>query len=318
MEQSIKIEILDEPDKCWNKRLQDSGMSSIYQTKEFGLARKLIGFSPQFLIFTNSNGKIIGQNLIFLSKHRRNLNRFLKSKSYNSQDWYYGPTILDGDYMNNISVFFIKHLLKTKSKIRGTTFPMGKFSFQKNSLLNLKNYHTFILDLRKGHDDIWNSFEKNSLRKNIKRSSERGVIIQEIKRNDLENYLQFLKKTNKIIPFKNEDDFYPWWKIMQSIGSRTMIGLYNDQIVSTTNFSFFGGYANEFTISVSELDRNQKLYSQDLLKWEFIKDLINKKFNFYDFSGVSINPTDSHEKGIFNYKKKWGGELIISQLITNF
>ena len=29
--------------------------------------------------------------------------------------------------------------------------------------------------------------------------------------------------------------------------------------------------------------------------------------NWYDLSGVNLNPSNKKEEGIFKYKKKWGG-----------
>ena len=82
-------------------------------------------------------------------------------------------------------------------------------------------------------------------------------------------------------------------------------------------FSFFNKYMNEWGVARSKLDYEEKLYSQDLIKWKIIEWGIKNKMNWYDFSGFNPSPTSSKEKGIFQYKKKWGGEQFEQWIFKN-
>ena len=60
--------------------------------------------------------------------------------------------------------------------------------------------------------------------------------------------------------------------------------------------SFFNSYLNEWGVGRSILDYDEKLYSQDLLKWEII--CWGKKNNFSYFDLTVANPTPDNDKEI--------------------
>ncbi len=78
---------------------------------------------------------------------------------------------------------------------------------------------------------------------------------------------------------------------------------------------YFNKYVNEWGIARTLKDTKEKTYAQDLLKWNVIKWGIENNFNFFDLTGANPNASDDKEKGIFKYKKKWGGELIKYDMI---
>ena len=74
---------------------------------------------------------------------------------------------------------------------------------------------------------------------------------------------------------------------------------------------------NEWGVARSSIDYEQKLYSQDLIKWKIIEWGIENKMNWYDLSGINPNPVNSKERGILQYKKKWGGEKVQQWIFKN-
>jgi lipid II:glycine glycyltransferase (peptidoglycan interpeptide bridge formation enzyme) len=175
---------------------------------------------------------------------------------------------------------------------------------------------TFLLDLSKGKDKLWNLMDKNSVRKNIKRSEERGIQIREMKKSDLATYLELLEETGKTQRFNEESKSSEWWDILKQVGYRGLLAYENDVPIAAMAAAYFAGYVNEFGIVRTQRDRDAKLYSQDLLKWKIIEWSIEQKFRYYDFSGVSPESNDPKEQGIYRYKKKWGGALTQFNLLT--
>ena len=73
-------------------------------------------------------------------------------------------------------------------------------------------------------------------------------------------------------------------------------------------FSSFNDHIIEGGVVRSEIDREMKLYSQDLIKWKIIEWGIENKKLYYNFAGFNPNPQSGKEIGIMQYKKKWGGK----------
>jgi len=72
-------------------------------------------------------------------------------------------------------------------------------------------------------------------------------------------------------------------------------------------FSYFNNYIIEGAVARSNKDTLEKLYSQDLIKWKIIEWGIENNMKYYDLAGFNPDPKSEKEKGIMNYKKKWGG-----------
>ena len=70
-------------------------------------------------------------------------------------------------------------------------------------------------------------------------------------------------------------------------------------------------YEFEFKVAGEKLDLEEKLYSQDLLRWKIIEWAKQNNCRYYDLSGVQISNRTPKEDGIFRNKEKWGGKLII-------
>src|SRR3989304_3754503 len=62
----ITIDISEKPDSDWNKRLENSPLGTIYQTKEYALLIKSqLKSKPIYLKFFDNKGSILGQLLLF-------------------------------------------------------------------------------------------------------------------------------------------------------------------------------------------------------------------------------------------------------------
>lgn len=318
----ISIEIQDEPDSKWNERLLQSELATVYQTKDFASAQTLIGGKSNFISFLNQNSKIVGQLLIisYSRFHRKgSIGKIIKKISNTkgeTNNWVYGPVIFDLEYSSEIIESLKNFLISKKWKINGSNHPLSNDSLSKiGKPFKIKEKATFLIDLSKGKEEVWNKMDKHSVRKNISRSEARKVTIKKMEKSDFSIYLKIFEETSKTTPFPSIEIAEKWWDKMEPVGHNGFLAFENETPVGGMAITTFNGYVNEFGIVRSKQDYSAKLYSQDLLKWKVIDWSISKNFRYYDLTGVTPDSSDEKELGIYRYKKKWGGELMKYSLI---
>jgi lipid II:glycine glycyltransferase (peptidoglycan interpeptide bridge formation enzyme) len=331
----IKIESSDSPNSDWNKYLQTSELGTIYQTKEYAsYIKSRLKSKPKFLRFYTNNDKLVGQLLLFQSFKGRGL--ITKSFgrgllfSYMSKlqpilpkfnFWSYGPIIFNQNYATEISESFGNLLNSWKSPFKGILHPLDhSFDFPKKFNFEKKKTSTFIIDLKQDTDSIFKKTNKHSVQKNIKRSIERGVKITQIKsEKDLLIYYQLQKnyrQKNKIQSYEKAD-ILEGFKYLSPLGYNGFIAWYDENPICAISFSYFNNYINESGIARSTIDSEQKLYSQDLLRWNIITWGKANNCRFYDMSGIKPENRNTKEEGIFRNKQKWGGTQIDYWIYSN-
>ena len=306
-----------EPDSKWNTRLIDSTFATIYQTKEIATIYSKQNYFPKYLTFLNTAGKIVAQLLVFELKRFRKkifLSTILKNFSNmkkNTYTWSYGPIIFDIKYSSEIYIQLGKFLKEKNCKVSGVTHPFLQDNISKiGSNFNLKLWGTSIIDLSKSKDELYKNIRKNSGRKNIERSIERGVTIEEINQKSLHEYFEL---KNQMIDESGDgikvsfSDLQERWDLLKPLGYSGFISRYNDVIIGGLFFSFMNNHIIEGGVVRSKQDFEKKLYSQDLIKWKIIEWGLNHKMNYYNLAGFNPTPSNQKEQGIFKYKEKWGG-----------
>ncbi len=329
----IDCQIEKKSDSNWNKRVLESKFGTIFQTSDYGNYENIVTKSePNYVKFYDGNGKVVGQILIFNSlRGRGKLTKFLGhgtlysalSKNLLSKltNWTFGPVIFDYSYAEEIAQSLGDLLKSWKTKFEGTIHPLDdKFSFPQKFNFQKNDVSTFIIDLNQGLDEIFKGTDKKSVQKNIERSQERGVSISEMSANeDIEIYHEILnryRKSNNLIAYTMEETMAVF-SLVKSTGHAGFLAWSEKIPVGGIFISAFNGYINEWGIARSELDTEKKLYSQDLLRWKIIEWGKKHGCRYYDLSGVKLTDPSSKEKGIFQNKKKWGGQLVTYPVFTN-
>ena len=228
---------------------------------------------------------------------------------------------MDDDYKKNIFDSLGDFLTSKHYEFRGSRHPLDanvefsqKFNFYK------QEEGTFIIDLKQDLQVILDNTDKKSVRKNIDRAEERGVMITQIESpEDVSTYHDILSQhriANELIPYSFED-VAEGFKLMKSVGHSGFLA-WSDKIpIGGITVSSFGGYINELGIARSNLDTEKKLYSLDLLRWKIIEWGKQNNYLFYDLSGVKLKNRSSKDDGIFRNKEKWGGKLVTYPLFSN-
>ena len=313
---TLSFEIFDEAPTDWNNFLLKDKTGIIHNTKEYGLYAPYENYESKYFRVLDSTGNIKLQVILLEStkndeKIKKILSRFTK-KSGHLTRWNYGPTTESKD----ATEIFFKYLKQSKKKFYGLEHPLS--TIQQNSC-NIKKWATFLIDLSNSKEDIFSRIDKNSGRKNIERSQERGVEIEEISDNNLLEYLEIFNQTKKDRGEKETsvEVMGNFWRILKPIGLSGYLAKKDGKYIGGMLFSFFNGYINEWGVARSQQDFEEKLYSQDLIKWEIIQWGIKNKMRFYDLTGFNPNPINDKEIGILRYKKKWGGEVYDQKFIFN-
>lgn len=300
----------------WNNYVLKKDIGTIHNTVEYAKYSVNENYKPKFIRIEDNKGNIILQNILYEYKHQTTKLPKIIGKISSNFDirykWHYGPISESTEALK----YFFDYLKKEKKKFYGVSHPLTKFE---NININKLQWATFLIDLKKSKKEIYEKMDKKSVRKNIERSIERGVSIEEINLKNIEEYLEIFNQ-NKIDTKREKSSDYQikeFLKILSSIGFSGFLARKDGICLGGMFFSFFNKYINEWGVARSNLDQKEKLYSQDLIKWKIIEWGIENNMNWYDLSGFNPSPKNSKEKGILQYKKKWGGEEFEQWIFKN-
>lgn len=302
----------------WDSRLQLCSGGTIFHTRAFARFNiKAFDAQSKFLTFVDSKGEIVAQNLCHIVKpvsFKRRLYRYFRQKPARLCRWVYGPVIFNKDLALDVEKALSDFLMRQKTPVDATGHPFFPSAFKSSGTLNITPWATFILDLTRGEEELLASTRKNSVKKNIARSIQRGVTVEKITSENMPDYISIRNKS------ESKDDLHKLriqWDELQSTGYHGFLAYKDGEPVGGIAFSSFNQYINEWGIARSRRDKQDNLYSQDLLKWNIIKWGIKNNCRFYDLSGVNPNPANEQERGIYRYKSKWGGKLFHYSKISN-
>ena len=326
----ISYEANSEPDTKWNDRLLKSDFGTTAQIKEVSFQYRQNNQTPIFLKFLDSKGNIVGQLLLAdtprfqehpnrtksFSNKLGKVSRILKIANVktNLYRWSYGPVIFNEEFNEEIYQTLKKFLLSDKThQILGWQNPLqtkGIFSI-KNSF-SIPKWGTFLIDLSKTNDELFQNIEKHSGRKNIQRAIKRDISIEEITEQNLHEYFSLLvsSKEKRGGLKSNFEYFSKVWKMLQPFGRRGFLARKNSVPISGLMFSALCGQIIEYGVARSFSDKENMYYSQDLIRWKIIEWGSENNMKWYNLAGFNPDLTSPKEQGIYRYKKKWGGEMV--------
>ena len=312
----ISIEVSEKPDSKWNKRLLEIGLGTIFQTEERWKLLKLINTKTNFLKFINSNGSIVGQILIeesqrftknnSKSKIFRNIPG-LKKKIFN---WTYGPIIFEKNDSSNIYSALNNYLISENAVPNAWSHPIysGDPSIMKKKF-QVIDWGTYLIDLTKSTDELYQNIDKSNGRKNIERSKKRGVEIEQLTENTLDDFFDLVLKSRNFSTDEEHERkvLHLRWNLFKPLGFSGFLAKKSGVTVGGLLFSYLNGHVIEAGVARSVEDAKENLYSQDLIKWKIIEWGSKNNMKFFNLAGFNPNPKSEKEIGIQKYKKKWGG-----------
>ena len=314
------------PDDDWDELLLSSEFGTYFQSTRYAKFRKeSFGHKPIFLRFRDDEENIVGQLLLF--QYRLGLERFKKKIGYGRffsffkkfaipvkhLIWNYGPIVFESKYRRELMISYGKFLLSEKYTFNGFSHPLDQLEFPLDFGFKVEKNGTFIIDLQTDLDSIFENTNKHSVRKNIKRAEDRGITIRQIKSEDdfLSHYnlLKEHRERNNLI-YPSKEIVLENFRAGKNKGLSGFLAIHNDLPVASIIVVYVNGYIVEQGIARSIIDIKNKLYGQELLRWNIIKWGKENNYKYYDLAGVKLENRNSKEEGIFRNKEKWGGKLI--------
>lgn len=306
------IERLEKPD-WWDSQILKSDNSTFFQTTFWAdYCQENAEEHPIYLAVKEGN-EIEGMILAFIDSSKR-----LRKRLY----WHYGPIIFNQVKEEEVLNIILKELdtiakdngifsIEASSPVHGrANAEKIKQIFEENQYES-KKWGTFLVRLNNTEEGLRNNLKK-AARKKIKYCEENKIEVYLDNSNDgLQNYLELLKETRKrmgmALPPSYPND------VMKKYLEKNMavfLSKKDGKILAGLGLVFFNGIAIEMGVAQSDFDLNERIYSGDLIKWEVIKWANAQGFSVFDLAGVSVQNRSQKEEGIFQFKEKWGGELV--------
>jgi len=330
-----KIQILTNIDgDKWNKDLLQSNYSTFYQTFEYLKSSANQESFPVFVNILDDEEKTVGQIGILIIRTTALYGNplFLKIlkviSSISSRGvWLYGPVIhtVDKEKRREILKTIIDATTNILEKynlvfIEGYSPPLDDSidedfinEYEKNGY-SISKYVTFITDLKKPSEEIWNNVQKYT-KTNVKRAAKRGISVKKLETFDeaKENLLLFQKwsKTKGLTISDLNQELEKFWSRHNSGFEKTFLAYKDQQLVSSITISCF----NEIVIPlqvINSYSTNARNLAGPALTWQAIKESRELGFRIYDITGgpiLSENESDpDNTRPLTHYKRKWGGE----------
>jgi hypothetical protein len=323
----LSFEILDTVDKTeWNTNLAKSKYVNFFQTAEYISQKSNSDRFPQFTYILDENKQVLAQlGIIVVKKVDINISKALHrvrdifSKISSRAFFYCGPVIHDERRRIEILVKILEALDEVARRnkivfIEGYTSqydPLVNSDFLneiKTHGFGLENMVTFVIDLSKNPDELWNDVARKA-RGDINRGERRKITIKELKTYDeLKNYMLMNQQWGKTKGFEIDDPFKyldKMWHEHESGIKKTFFAYDGSELVSVLSLGCFNGIA--FTDQVKNLYSENANLAGTCLTWHGIQWAKENGFRLYDMSGGFA---DHDVESLLFYKEKFGGSKI--------
>ena len=180
---------------------------------------------------------------------------------------------------------------------------------------------TLRIDLRPDADEILARMKGNT-RRNIRKAERKGLTVrlgQETDIGELYSIAKIHAKMRGYNPFPI-DYYHDLWSILGVRGHFCFfVAEYERQIIAAQTHIVFGDTLLEYHLVDNGLHR--ELNAQSLLHWEAILWAKDRRYSWYDFGGIKMQPAlailnneplpDTRAGRVAGFKKSFGGQLML-------
>jgi lipid II:glycine glycyltransferase (peptidoglycan interpeptide bridge formation enzyme) len=324
------ITISDKIDSVrWDSLVKSLPEGTIFQTTYWAnYLKEWIKCEPLYLIVKNRENKVVAA-LLFLKesyfiqflarKPFSFFTTFLAKKIVPFYSWREGPLVFDKENQQEIlNAIFLRLKEVAKNNAVSGSLPVlsGQEEMKALAIKNgfqIKDWATFLIDLTPEENFLMNNLDR-AARRMIKKCKEEGIIVEKINdKNELKKYYEILLETRKRLGFGLPPNFPEetmWRNLKGGATMEVFVAKKDGKWLSALGIVGFNGVITEMAVAQSNFSLENKIYANDLIKWEIIKWGHENGYRIYDLAGVSPNPANKKEKGIYQFKAKWGGKLI--------
>lgn len=169
----------------------------------------------------------------------------------------------------------------------------------------------FRLDLKgKTEDEVCNKIFPSKTRYNIRYATKKGVTTRVGTKEDLEKFYDIMKETSKRdkFPIRTKEYFEELYNGLGNEHIRILFAEVDGKPVACTLHFVFGN--KMWYMYGGSLSEHRNLKPTYLLQSESIKWAISNGIEIYDFRGVNATNKENGHKGLYDFKKSFGPELI--------
>ncbi len=320
----------------WNKNLKKSSCSNFFQTAEYLYSQTdSTKKFPLFIYVYDQSGDIKGQigiviqksPFIYSTKLLKPIAKFI-SIFGSRASWVGGPIIHSNNKESRKEV--LKIIIDALEKIAeennlimldGYTPPQDtkmdeeyKAQF-KDRKYSITNFITYVTDLSKTEEVIWNKLHK-SAKRDIVKAQKNKIIVKELDREQLDKFFNLSKiwaKTKGVEKSSNSTMKEKYWDYYKKGIEKVFLAYEDGELVSSHRIGCF----NEIVYSHSLVNSYSRpgTVSGPYLTWHALQWAKKNGMKIYDYSG-GIDPKDSSRdnaykkqlNGLMSYKRKWGGQ----------
>lgn len=328
----MEVKITDSVEKsAWDAAVSSHPAGTIYQTVLWAEYMKKYVKADPLYVTAKEGEKIVGtllffreglgQRRVFESSLSAAILPVIKTMAPVG-NWIHGPLISSGYHSKEKVLAGILREIESFSKgmkIKEAIVPIhdkdyewmtpvfSKFGFSQ------KQWATFLVDLTADEDALLSRLSKKG-RKAIRSANEQNLTVtRATKEEELREYYQILtthRQTLGLQTYSFENLSEMWGHLHENGKMEVFLAKEGERIIAGLGILAFNGVITEIMSAQSDYAIEKKLFGSDIIKWEIIKWGHSAGYKTYDLTGVSPSPKDPKEEGIYNFKAKWGGELI--------
>lgn len=318
----------------WNDLVLRAPGATIFQTAHWArFVTRYLKDQAYFLVAKDNRGEVTGTLLAFQTgfAHRVFFERPFDRLTIPALRmmlpvyyWSHGPLSLVPDRSSDVTHALI-HTVDTLAqrtraiRLEGEPLPLATVDEAGNDVvpsdigLATKNWATLLVDLTPDEETRWRNLH-HSARKAINRAQRDGIYVERVTTvGELREYYEFARACSSRKPgrfFSFANSALAWEELRPYNGIEIFVAKHEGRPIAGLGIWAFAYHITEFSSVQSQESYEQKLYGNDLIKWEVIQWGHAQGYRTYDLAGVAPEPANAKESGIRQFKEKWGGRYV--------
>ena len=277
------------------------------------------GCEPRFVSVYAEHGARLATWMVFLtelSTFRRGWKRFAcrpLKKLAQEAVWFAPPALRDPRDAAAVSCALVEFLQRTATQRPFLHVAGGPWLPGAETPFRTVRWATYIVDCQGSEEALWRRL-KPSARKSIRKAQDRGLTVRRLaSREEMPPYIQFAKRAARASgrTLSGQPDLLMAWDCLREQAClEFFVAELRGECVSALGVRGQGVWVSEFGSYQSLRDRTERLHAQDLIKWEVIRWARRCGLRYMDLAGVNPEPATAKERGIRQFKEKWGGRYV--------
>jgi hypothetical protein len=333
----MRIDVAREADReWWDGILGRSPSATIFQTTYWAdYLRSYLHSDSYFVTCSDDGGEVLGALMLSRSGPLetvwagRPLGSWMQAMGKCLRPLYschYGPVLVcPNELRAQVTELLIAQVRQIvgRGALHHLTLPHGtqdELRERWGSTFQARPWGTFMLDLQGAEEELWQHL-RSSARKATRKAQEHGLTVETIRTEDQRReFYEFLREAlrRRHARCHPMDGLLMRFNCLQPVdGEEIYVARHKGRIACSLGIWRYRGYLHEFGANQAQFSLDERLSAADLLKWEIIRREGAAEARCYDLCGVNPDPKTDKERGIYQFKKKWGGDYLEYSVYTS-